>query len=136
MLSNINFCYLLISPFKTWSCKGLIYFSKYFLCSFCINSHWLLIYKWPNWLQVLNKQYTNLGNSTTKGLIASTQHIVPICKISKAFLILLDWYQICIDELDVEVKFGIHKTCQSYPTSYSMWQVQHISFHLFHFQKV
>jgi hypothetical protein len=87
-------------------------------------------------LQVLNKQYTNLGNPTTRGVITSTQHIVPICKISKAFLILLDWYQICIDELEVEVKFGIHKTHQSYPTSYFMLQVQCISIHLFHFQKV
>ncbi len=48
----------------------------------------------------------------------------------------MDWYQICIDELDVEVKYGIKKTHQLYPTSYSMWQSQHISFHIFHIQKV
>jgi hypothetical protein len=33
---------------------------------------------------------------------------------------MMDWYLICIDELDIDMKFGIHKTHELYPTSYSM----------------
>jgi hypothetical protein len=28
--------------------RAYIWTFKYFLCSFHINSHWLLTYKWPN----------------------------------------------------------------------------------------